>query len=102
MLFRSGYKRMIDQFKQALVEENINFCDTVFIFNSYDSFTRQLIQVSSTLKFPFYFSSGDIIRFEKPDYISFQDMKQASFYKNHYLKFDKVIVVPTSEVVNSR
>jgi len=98
----SGYIRMLNQYNQAIENKYINSTDTAFIFNGYDSFTKGLIEVSTTLKSPFFFSPLDIYKFEKPYYISFQDMKQSVFYRNHNLKFDRVIVVPSSRLVTSR
>ena len=98
----SGYIRMLNQVKQAIDNKHINSTDTMFIFNGYDSFTKQLLEVATCFKSPFTFSPSDINVFDKPYYISFQDMKQSVFHRNHYLKFDRVIVVPSSKLVTSR
>lgn len=98
----STYVSTLNEFKQAIEDKNISSTDTMFIFNGYDSFTKQLIEVSNSYKTPFIFSPSDIKKFEKPYYISFQDMKKSVFHKNHFLKFDRVIVVPSSKLVSSR
>lgn len=98
----SGYLSMLNQFKKALENNSVNATDTVFIFNNYDSFTKRLLEVSSSLNSPFHFTSGNINKFERLNYVSFQDMKQSVFHRNHYLKFDKVIVIPTSKLITSR
>jgi len=98
----TNYVKMINEYKKAVNNDNIKINDSVFIFNGYDSFTKQILEVASNFKAPFSFKTDDIPLFEKPYYVSFQDMKESEYYKNDYMKYDHTIIIPFSFLIHSR
>jgi hypothetical protein len=98
----SNYAKTFHSYKKAWGKNIINLGDSVFIFNNYDSFTKQILQYSTLLDKPFSFASEDIPELYKPYYISFQDMKESEYYRNDYMKYDRIIIVPNSQLFHPR
>ena len=100
---RAGnYLKMLTSYREAVDSKSIDTNDPVFIFNEFDSFTKGLLEISSSMKGPFFFSTADIPRFERNNYISFLDRMHSTRNKNHFLLYDGVVVIPTSKLVSSR
>lgn len=98
----SDYLKMLTSYREAVASKSIDTNDPVFIFNGFDSFTKGLLEISISKKEPFFFSTADIPRFERLNYISYLDMMRSIRNKNHFLLYDGVIVIPTAKLVSSR
>lgn len=98
----SDYLRMLTSYRAAFESKSLDANDPIFIFNGFDSFTKRLLEISISKKGSFFFSTADIHKFERLNYISYLDMKHSIRNKNHFLLYDGVIVIPTSKLVSSR